>query len=96
MSALVKLEPLVDSTTTVFIDQLSRRFADQATSAGLCDMGVWLRWYAFDVIGEMTFSKRIGFLEQGKDVECTIARFEKRLKYSAIVSKRQRYNLLLL
>lgn len=31
--------------------------------------GTWLQWYAFDVIGELTLSKRLGFLEGARDVE---------------------------
>lgn len=34
-----------------------------------CTKGTWLQWYAFDVIGELTFSKRLGFLESAHDVE---------------------------
>ncbi|KAF2859255.1 cytochrome P450 family protein [Piedraia hortae CBS 480.64] len=31
------------------------------------DMANWLQLFAFDVIGEVTFSKKFGFLEAGKD-----------------------------
>ncbi|RSL38052.1 hypothetical protein CEP53_015224 [Fusarium sp. AF-6] len=32
------------------------------------DLCVWLQWYAFDVIGGMTFQKRFQFLKQRTDV----------------------------
>jgi hypothetical protein len=41
---------------------------------------------AFDVIGELTFSKPLGFLEQGGDVDGIIAALEKMLDYSGKVS----------
>lgn len=41
---------------------------------------------AFDVIGELTFSKPLGFLEEGRDVDGIIAALEKMLDYSAVVS----------
>ena len=35
----------------------------------VCDLGKWLQMFAFDVMGELTFSRRLGFLESGADVE---------------------------
>lgn len=66
LSTLVEFEPLIDSTTAVFFTKLDELF----TSTGkVCDLGTWLQWFAFDVIGELTFSKRLGFLERAEDVE---------------------------
>lgn len=67
LSSLVAYEPLVDSTTAVFLSRLDDLFASKADK--VCDLGLWLGWYAFDVIGELTFSKRLGFLEKAEDVE---------------------------
>ena len=66
LSTLLEFESLVDSTTAVFLSRLDELYADNDGSA--CDLGKWLGWYAFDVIGELTFSKRLGFLEQAQDV----------------------------
>jgi hypothetical protein len=41
----------------------------------------------FDVVGEMTFSKRLGFLEQGKDVENIMGDIWKWFEYVAVVSR---------
>jgi hypothetical protein len=67
LSSLVAYEPLVDSTTAVFLSRLDELFASKEDK--VCDLGLWLGWYAFDVIGELTFSKRLGFLEKAQDVE---------------------------
>ena len=40
---------------------------------GICDFSTWLQYYAFDVIGAMTYSKRHGFVETGEDVDGIIA-----------------------
>lgn len=32
------------------------------------NLGDWLQFFAFDVMGTLTFSKRYGFLDTGKDV----------------------------
>ncbi|KAM3420810.1 hypothetical protein BST61_g4055 [Cercospora zeina] len=66
LSTLVEFEPLIDSTTAVFLDRIDQLFA---TTGEVCDLGTWLQWYAFDVIGELTLSKRLGFLERAEDVE---------------------------
>ena len=66
LSTLTDFEPLVDSTTAVFFSRLDALYAETGQA---CDAGRWLQFYAFDVIGELTFSKRLGFLEQGEDVE---------------------------
>ena len=70
LSTLVEFEPLIDSTTAVFLSRLDETYA---STSKVCDLGQWLQWYAFDVIGELTFSKRLGFLEGAKDVENIIA-----------------------
>lgn len=85
MSTLVGFEPFVDSTTLEFLRQIRQRFADKADQSGVCDFGAWLQFYAFDVIGELTYSKRLGFVENGVDVESIIRNLEWLLDYSAVV-----------
>lgn len=85
MTTLVQFEPLVDSTISAFIRQLDT-YADQPGEKGVVDFGLWLQWYAFDVIGELTFSKRLGFLDEAKDVDHIISDNDKLLDYFAVVS----------
>ncbi|KAL8827910.1 MAG: hypothetical protein Q9191_002899 [Dirinaria sp. TL-2023a] len=66
MTNLVSFEPYVDSTMSVFCKELDSRFAN---TGDVCDLGVWLQRFAFDVIGEITFSRRLGFLEGAQDVD---------------------------
>lgn len=86
MSTLVQFEPLVDSTTIEFLKQLSQRFVDRSDDSGICDFGTWLQYYAFDVIGELTYSKRLGFVDGGVDVDNIIGSLEWFLGYAAVVS----------
>ncbi|KIW64809.1 hypothetical protein PV04_09717 [Phialophora macrospora] len=87
MSTLVQFEPLVDSTTLAFLDQLEQKFADKAGLEGICDFSTWLQFYAFDVIGELTYSKRLGFVDRGEDVDGIIKNLEWLLNYAAIVGQ---------
>ena len=66
MSSLVGYEPLVDSTTDAFIEQTQKRYCD---TGKICDFSKWLQFFAFDVVGELTWSKRIGFVDRDEDVD---------------------------
>lgn len=66
MSSLVGYEPLVDNTTDAFIEQTKERYCDTGNT---CNFSKWLQFFAFDVIGELTWSKRIGFVDRDEDVD---------------------------
>ncbi|KAH7022054.1 pisatin demethylase [Ilyonectria destructans] len=87
MSTLVNFEPLVDSTSVEFLKQLKERYANRAGDSGICDLGQWLQFYAFDVIGELTYSKRLGFVDRGIDVDNIIGNLEWLLNYVAVVGQ---------
>lgn len=78
MSALVGYEPLVDRMTDVFITKTAARYCDDDTYGDIstenqrskaCNFSRWLQFFAFDVIGEITWSRQLGFVERGEDVE---------------------------
>lgn len=66
MSSLVSYEPLVDSTIDVFLDQTQSLFANTGES---CNFSRWLQFFAADVIGDLTWSRRLGFVEKNEDVD---------------------------
>jgi hypothetical protein len=66
MSALIQYEPFVESTTKLFLSQTKKLYA---YSGAACNFSRWLQFYAFDVIGEMKYSKRHGFVEDNKDID---------------------------
>ncbi|KAL1962436.1 hypothetical protein VTN77DRAFT_9707 [Rasamsonia byssochlamydoides] len=80
MTSLLELEPAVDSCTEIFIAQL-RRFA---VAKKPVDLGAWLQYYAFDVVGEFSFAKKLGFLQEGKDVDGMIKAIEGMLVYASL------------
>ena len=65
MSNVVSFEPQVNSTIEYFF----KRLDDFVDKEHICNLAFWLQAIAFDVIGEITFSKRIGFLEKGEDID---------------------------
>lgn len=62
MSSIRSMEPLADECTGIFLA------ATDNLAGELVDLGTWLQWYAFDVIGAITFQRRFGFMEERKDV----------------------------
>ncbi|KAG8157001.1 hypothetical protein KVR01_013223 [Diaporthe batatas] len=64
MSSLVSYEPYVNNCIDIFTSRLR-----MCTKSGeSIDLSKWFQYYAFDVIGEITYSKRFGFLEKGIDM----------------------------
>ncbi|KAH6658877.1 cytochrome P450 family protein [Truncatella angustata] len=61
LSSMKKLEPYVDNAITFFLTKLSTMEGQRI------DVNKWVRLFAYDVIGEVTFSKRFGFIDEGKD-----------------------------
>lgn len=82
MSSLIHYEPLVDETTEQFLDQTEALFSSKNAT---CDFSEWLQFYAFDVIGEITYSKRHGFVDRGEDVDGMIKYLGKMFSYVAPV-----------
>lgn len=83
MSTLVDYEPYVDSTSKLFASRLTSLYA---ITGDVCDLGEWLQYYAFDVVGELTYSKRLGFLEQGRDIDGIMRSIDKSFDYAGVVS----------
>ncbi|KAL7928631.1 cytochrome P450 CYP4/CYP19/CYP26 subfamily protein [Trichoderma chlorosporum] len=66
LSNTVTFEGLVDDVLACLSEQLNKRFVE---TAEIIDFGKWVQFFAFDVMGTMSFSKRYGFLDQGQDAE---------------------------
>jgi cytochrome P450 len=90
MSALVQYEPFVDEVTEVFLQQTEKLFAAPNKT---CDFAKWLQFFAFDVIGQITYSKRHGFIDRGEDVDGMVQYLGKLFSYVAPVSNLQRLRL---
>jgi hypothetical protein len=58
-----------------------------AAVRGKVDLGAWLHYFAFDVLGEVAFSRSFGFLAAGVDVEGAIRTIDNSQTYSGIVGQ---------
>ncbi|RAK98993.1 cytochrome P450 [Aspergillus ibericus CBS 121593] len=84
MSNVVSFEPYVDSTIKYLFERLDEEFVHPGR---ICNFETWLQYFAFDVIGELTFSKRLGFLQHGGDVDGIIHAIDHYFNSAAIVSQ---------
>ncbi len=81
LSSLLDFEPLTDDCTRIL-----ERKLDGLQGKDI-DFGTWLHWYAFDVISSITFSNRLGFMENEEDVNGIIAAIEGRLFYNSVIGQ---------
>ncbi|PWY74505.1 cytochrome P450 [Aspergillus sclerotioniger CBS 115572] len=80
MSAVVSYEPYVNDCIRRFCAQL-----DSFAKAGsMVDLGHWLQCFAFDTISGITYGERIGFLDQGQDINNLMANLEKNFLFSSL------------
>ena len=89
---LLQSEHAVDSCIDLFMSRLDG-FASKDQPV---DLGAWLQYFAFDVIGEVTFASKLGFLEQGKDVDGMMNAIEGMLTYAALCGQMPEVHKLLL
>ncbi|KAH9905239.1 cytochrome P450 oxidoreductase [Xylariomycetidae sp. FL2044] len=63
LSNVLKSEAYITKCSDLLIERLGE-FADASTP---CDLGRWLQWFSFDVVGELSFGRMFGFLEKKED-----------------------------
>lgn len=69
LSNIIKSEPHVDAV----LQQLEDRLDELSRSGEAVDFDKWFSFFAFDVLGEVTFSKSFGFVETGTDIRGAVA-----------------------
>lgn len=89
---LLESEGAIDSCIALFMDRLN----EFAVRKEPIDLGAWLQYFAFDAVGEVTFATKLGFLEQGKDVDGMIQVIEGVLTYAALCGQVPEYHKFLL
>ena len=81
MSSLLSYESYVDHCIDIFLSKMT----SFAQSGATIDLAHWFQCYAFDTLGEITYSERFGFLDNGDDIAGTIAALDQSLVYSTLV-----------
>lgn len=77
-------EPLVDSCTSFFLERTQQLFANTGKT---CSFSRWIQFFAFDVIGEITWSRRLGFVENNRDVDNIIKTVDGFQDYGTVIGQ---------
>lgn len=81
LSNIIKSEPYVDQV----LHLLTTRLDALCESGEPVEFNRWFNFYAFDVLGEVTFSKSFGFVESGTDIGDAIANTRALALYIAVM-----------
>jgi len=84
MNAMQQLTPFIEDTIKLLMSKLDN-FASNPNQ--VCDLGAWLHFFAFDVLGEVAFSQKFGFLEAGFDVDNAIKTIDNSQWYNGLVGQ---------
>jgi hypothetical protein len=84
MAAMQQLSPFINDTIELFMGKI-----DGFTEASnkVFDLGAYLHYFAFDVLGEVAFSRSFGFLAEGRDVDNAIKTIDNSQAYNGIVGQ---------
>lgn len=84
MAAMQQLSPFIHDTIELMMRRIEEHIAE---SRGIFDLGDYLHYFAFDVLGEVAFSRSFGFLEAGRDVDSAIKTIDNSQRYNGIVGQ---------
>ncbi|XEV03397.1 hypothetical protein FSHL1_008684 [Fusarium sambucinum] len=76
------LEPHMDKVINQLCDELEKRFTGDNAEPKGCNLGQWILFY---VVGAVTFSQPIGYLEKGYDFDGTLKNADKAMDYFTVV-----------
>ncbi|KAK7959210.1 cytochrome P450 [Apiospora aurea] len=85
-NGVLPLERHIDNVLSKFSMALESRYIKTGKGAG-CSLDQWLRFFAWDVVGTVTFSQPIGFLEKGCDFNGVLDAAKKSTDYFAAVGQ---------
>ncbi|KAI1419717.1 cytochrome P450 [Xylaria sp. FL1777] len=98
MAAMRQLSPFIDDTIEFLVSRMGGFCTDLATVSKIdsfngkkpqpiLDLGNWLHYFAFDVLGEVAFGRSFGFLAAGLDKEGAIRTIDNSQKYNGIIGQ---------
>ncbi|KAF1967958.1 cytochrome P450 [Bimuria novae-zelandiae CBS 107.79] len=85
--AAKEYEAVMDKTLTEWYHQLNKRFVDGTNQGKACDIADWISFLTWDILGEMTFSKPFGFMEQAADIGGMLETAEKNMDYQSVIGQ---------
>ncbi|KAK4144487.1 Pisatin demethylase [Dichotomopilus funicola] len=97
MAAMQQLSPFIDDTVDVLMGKIKEGYISSPGSQGglpgqqkrraVFNLGEYLHYFAFDVLGEVGFSRTFGFLREGRDVDGAIRAIDQSQTYNGLVGQ---------
>lgn len=90
MAAMQQLSPFINDTIELFMRKIDEHGAANVGAGAkgkVFDLGAYLHYFAFDVLGEVAFSRSFGFLAEGRDVDNAIKTIDQSQAYNGIVGQ---------
>lgn len=84
MASMQNLSGYIEDTQYLLASKLDQKCK---LPEQVCDLGDWLHFFAFDVLGEVAFSRKFGFLESGCDLEGAIKTIDDVQWYDGIIGQ---------
>ncbi|VBB86066.1 Putative cytochrome P450 E-class, group IV [Podospora comata] len=84
-AAVARVESKMDEVVDMLCQELDKRVSGNDGQGGI-DLGKWIVYYTWDVIGNVTFSQPLGYLREGKDFDGTLLTADKTLDYFAFIT----------
>jgi hypothetical protein len=84
MAAMQQLSPFINDTIELLVKKIDEHIKG---NKGVFNLGDYLHYFAFDVLGEVAFSRSFGFLAEGRDVDNAIRTIDDSQKYNGIVGQ---------
>ena len=83
-TSLHELEGLVQDPLNRLLERMDDFAREGSKPMNFSD---WFQWFAFDVIGQVTFSQQFGFLDQGKDLDGTLKSIHEMTRSGIVVAE---------
>ncbi|KAI6347078.1 hypothetical protein MCOR30_000395 [Pyricularia oryzae] len=87
LAGTLALQPHVDDTIRLLRRSLDERYMGADGFGEGFDLGEWVKMYAWDVIGQVTFSKHFGYLSSGRDFDGHLWMSDRGADYLSSVSQ---------
>ncbi|KAF4967126.1 hypothetical protein FSARC_5287 [Fusarium sarcochroum] len=84
-ASIRRKEPVMNNVIKELCKQLEGRYVDGENANQDCDLGQWILFYTWDVVGITTYSQPMGYLESGCDFDGTLHIANKAMDYFALV-----------
>lgn len=82
MSQMVTYEPCIDKNISLLIEQLRKKFVPTGKPLDIMD---WFTFWSLETIYDLTFGERMGYIEEGKDVNNLISGVRETMSWTLYV-----------